>query len=376
MGHFGFLHGKVFHAHGGLEVAELQLDLPTFHVEVGELFGRMALRVKKVGDNNEGCFFPGSVFVSHLDVTQGDLVGQRGPFFGTQFAARRLLRGFFPGDKPLDGADFFSAPPVEFAMSGLVQAHEDVTLFFVHDADDEFVGAEGSVAEEEVAFVDMLEQAWSHAGIVLGRTTGLEANDATVAEVDHADKPHEGEAAAFFLGGVLGVFKLVLRRVHEGEGGSVDGFEDVPVVEIALLDPLAEGGLNTFINPFEEAFGKSDAGLAVATGVAVRDRELEGSAPVLDEAHRLAAARIALKDLSQPCPEDGGVRIVANPAFGLVLFQKINGKDRLEENGIAAEFVFDQGVTQGANCGLRTAFGSGKNCMRKVGKQRLIFHIF
>ena len=45
----------------------------------------MSLGIKEVGDDDESCFFSGSVHVSHLDVAQGESGGKLLPFFLTQF---------------------------------------------------------------------------------------------------------------------------------------------------------------------------------------------------------------------------------------------------------------------------------------------------
>ena len=271
MRHLRGFDGEVFHTEGGFEITEFHFDLPALHVEVGHFSGGIFHGVQEVGDDDEGGFFSGPVFVTHLDVAQGHLIGKLRPLFVGEFAGLWLFDGLFPGHEAFDGADFFSSAPVEFAMPGLVEAHDDVAFFPGGDSRDIFVGAEGAVAKDDVAFIDVFEQARGHPGVVLLEAACFKSFDASVAEVDHADDAHDGEAAADFLAAVLGVFFLVLQRVHEGDAGAVDGFELVPAPGIPGLDSLFEGRFDLTVDAVEKAVFDAFSGLAVCAGVASRD---------------------------------------------------------------------------------------------------------
>ena len=109
-----------------------------------------------------------------------------------------------------------------------MEAHNDVAFSLGGDSRDELVGTEGPVAEGDVPFVDVFQEARSNAGVVLSKATGFKSFDPAMTEVDHSDDAHDGEAASFFLTTVLGIAHLVFRRVHEGHGGAVDGLEGMP----------------------------------------------------------------------------------------------------------------------------------------------------
>ena len=83
--HFRSFDGEVFHPKGCLEVTKFEFDLPTLHVKVGKFLCGVGFGVEEVGDDDESCFFSGSVQVSHLDVAQGESCGKLLPFFLTQF---------------------------------------------------------------------------------------------------------------------------------------------------------------------------------------------------------------------------------------------------------------------------------------------------
>ena len=155
VGHCWGFDGEAFHSQGCLEITKFDFDLPAFHVEIRDFFGGVFNRIKEISDDDEGGFFTGSIFVTELDIAQGEGGGEIGPLLRGELASGGLLCGFFPGDESFVGADLFSFAPVEFAMTGLVKAHDDVSLFFENDTGDEFVGTEGTISEDEVAWVDV-----------------------------------------------------------------------------------------------------------------------------------------------------------------------------------------------------------------------------
>lgn len=225
MCHFRCLDGEVFHAEGCFKITKFHFDLPTFHVEVGDFFSGVFDGIEKVGDNDEGRFFACSIFIAQFDVTQGECGGQSVPFFGSEFASCGLGERLGPGDESFVGTDLFSFAPVEFTVTGLVQAHDGVALSVGDDAGDKFVGTEGPVTQDNIAFVDVFQETRGDAGVVFSKAAGLESFDTTVTEVHHSNDAHDGEATAFFLAAVLGVGSLVFERVGEGDFGAVDGFE-------------------------------------------------------------------------------------------------------------------------------------------------------
>ena len=262
--HVGSLDGEVFHAEGGLEIAEFDLDLPAFHVEVGDFFGGVFHGIQKVGDDDKGGFFSSPVFVAHLDIAQGEFVGKVLPLSVGEFAGFWFSGGLLPGDEALDGADFFSSAPVEFTMPGLVKTHHNVAFALGGDPRDVFIGAEGAVAEVDVALVDVFEQARGHPSVVFLEAAGFESFDSSMAEIDHADDAHDGEATADFLAGVLGVDRLVRRGVHQGDAGAVDGFENMSAPEVTRLGAPFEDLPDLPVEPVEKAVLDTLSGTAVS----------------------------------------------------------------------------------------------------------------
>ena len=211
---------------------------------------------------------------------------------------------------------------------------------------------------------------------MLAEATGLEAFDSSVAEVDHADDAHDGEAAAFFLAGMLGVGFLIFGGVHEGDFGSVDGFELVAAPEILGLDAGVEGLFDLLINLNEEGVFDPLSGAAVSAGVASGDWEVKDPAPRLNEAEAFGAAGVGFQELGQPCPEDGEVSKAALARGGVNFCKEGAGENVLENEGVSAKGVSDKALTNGLNRGLRTAFGSGKYGVRKAGEDGLFGHTF
>jgi len=323
VGHPGGLNIKFFHLQGGLDVAKFYFNLPPLHVEVGHLFSRIFPGVEEVGHYDQGCFFASPILIPQLDVSQGDALRQGIPLVFAEPTASGLSCWFLPGDKPLNGADFFATTPVQFAMPRLVQSHEDMASALVDDAHDEFVGAEGTVAEQEVAPVDVCEEFGSHAGIVFGGAAGLESFDPAVAEVDHANESHDRKSAAFLLAFMLGVFQLVGFGIHEGDGGAVDGFEGVAAPEVPWLDSSFEDPADLLVDAVEKTVAEAGTCPAIGACVFAGSGKFEGARPGFDKADGGGAAGISFKDLSNPSPEDGDRSKVPVTSVRLVTLEKI-----------------------------------------------------
>ena len=261
-------------------------------------------------------------------------------------------------------------------MARLVQAHEDVAFAFSDDARDEFVGTEGAVSQDEVAFINVLEQARGNACVVLGTLAGFKSSRSAVTEIDDANQAHEGKSTPCFLAAVLRVFQLIGRGIHEGDAGAVDGFEHVAPPSVASANALAEGLLNAFVNLVKIALTEASAGLAIGAGIAAGDRKLMGATPGLHEAHRFGATGIGFQNLCDPSPEDRGVSVVSLATFGFQCFKKTTGKHVPEKHGISTQGIFNEALAKGLNHGLRATLGGGKYGVRKAGEDGLFGHTF
>ena len=273
--------------------------------------------IEKVGDNDEGRFFARPIFIATPDVAQGQRGGQCFPFFGGEVTSCGLADWLGPGDESFVGADLFSFAPVEFAVAGLVQSHDDVALFFGDDAGDELVRAKGPVAQDDVTFIDVFEKARGDAGIVFSKAAGLESFDTTVTEVHHANDAHDGKATAFFLTAVLRVGFLIFHGVNEGDFGAIDGFETMTTPKVLGLDSRVERLPDFLVDLNEKAFIDSISGPAIWAGITSGNREFEDSTPGLNHAETFGAAGIGFEKLGQPSPENGDVTEAALAFCGI-----------------------------------------------------------
>ena len=378
MGHRGGFNFEAFHSHRCLEIAEFYFDLPPLHVEVGDFFGWVLQRVKEVGDHDEGCFFARSIFITHLDISQGHFVGKLRPLLGGEFTGSGLARRFTPGDEAFYGSDFFALAPIKFAVAGLVQAHEGVAFSLGHDPANVFVGAEGPVTEYEVSFVDVFEEARGDAGIVLLEAAGFKSFDPAVAEVDHSDDAHDWKAAAFFLAAVLAVDGLFFFGVNEGHTCSVDGLEFMPAPSVSVLNSALKGLLNTGVNLDQKLILNAASGTTVSAAIAPRNRQIGSAGPSLNHAQGLGAAGVRFQDLTKPCPKYGEVPKVAFTFGGIDRGEKGGREHALKNESVAAaaKRVFDKEPSSRLNRSLRAALGGGKDGVRKAGEDGLFGHAF
>lgn len=150
MRHVGAFDFEALHSKRGLEVAQLQFYIPASCVKVGEVFACMLLRIEKGGDDDEFGFVSRAVLIVEADEAQLHGFGQGLPLLAVQTGAVGAL-WTFPGDDALVGGDLPAFAPVQRLVARVVKAHEDVGSLFPA-AGDEFVGAEGAVGEQEVAF--------------------------------------------------------------------------------------------------------------------------------------------------------------------------------------------------------------------------------
>ena len=112
-------HGEELHAQRGLEIAQLQLDVPAAGVEVGQLDAFVFPVVGECRDQNQLALLLGAVFVGDLDETDFDLLRQRVPLHAGHRASGGLLRTP-PCNESFVPRDPFPLPPVQGAIPRLV----------------------------------------------------------------------------------------------------------------------------------------------------------------------------------------------------------------------------------------------------------------
>ena len=374
--HRGRLDREALHSHRGLEVTELHFDLPALHVEIAHILGRIGVRVQQVGDNDQGGLFPGPVLVSQLDVAQGHLSRKPLPLRLIQVASGRGIARPLPGNETFDGADFPAFAPIELSVAGLVKTHDDVALTLRDDSGNELERAEGAVAQNDLSGIAVFEKAGGYARVVLPEAACLETLHSAVTEVDHADDAHDGKPAADLLAGVLWIGCLIGRRVHERDGGAVDSLQEVAAPESGRLDPAGQSPTDPLVNGHEEVVRDPATGPAERAGIAARHSEPEHAVPRLDQAQRFVATGVALEDLGEPRPKYRDVAEAALPFGGVDAGKEATGKDVLENQGVSANGVFLELLSERAHRGLRPAFGGGKHSARKIGQERLSGHAF
>ena len=335
--HVGGAAAEDFHAEEGFEFAEVQLDGPALVVEFAEGFEGVELGVEEGGGDEAAC--GAETFGGELDFhdSDGEGVGEGGELFFAE--ACGWGGGFGPGLELVVGAEFFAFGDVELAP--LVESYDAVDAAILEFRDG-VIGAKASIGEEDVVFFQEVPQAAEEEAFVdVGAVFGP-LEEGAAGEGEEADEAQEGEAAAGFLGGGLGVLLLVEGSVWHGDGCAVDDF-DVAAFPEGVAGGVAFASLGDVVGDGGEGFfGKFGAGIAVGDGlwggVGVG---FGGGVPGLDAADDFAAGGSGGEDLGEEGPEDNRQAVNALAAVGALG----GGGEKFVGNGIGADgFEVAQGV--------------------------------
>ena len=153
---FGGFGAEMLHLERGFDVAKAQLDIPSLVVKGGEFDPVVGFVFEEGGGENEPFLFSAPIFIVVADEADGHGLGEGGPLVIGHGAAGGLLCRLGPGDETLMFVDFLAFAPVEFEMALLMEAHEASDSALLHGSN-EFVGAEGAVSAEEVAFLEAVK---------------------------------------------------------------------------------------------------------------------------------------------------------------------------------------------------------------------------
>lgn len=359
-------HLKELQAERGLQVAQLELNLPTPGIEFGQRQVFVFIGIQQRGCQDEIAQLPGAVFKAHLNETHFHRLGQGVPLRLAEVAGLWELVRLAPRDPPGKAAELPAPAPVELPVPGVMQAHEHVAAS-LSDLRYQLVRTEGAIPQEQVAFTHMIDQPVGHAGLVLAEVGALDGFPAVVTEVEQAGDAHDREAAARLLGGRLRIGLLVGFRVHQLERTAVDGLQLEAPPEVFFSPSAPQRVEHAPVDVLEEIFAHPAASLTVAAGVALRHGQAGFLVPALQEPQGLQAGSIAFQNLGEPGPEDRHVTEAALAFGGIDGGQELRGQDFAEEHGVAAQGIPDHAGPEPSGADLQAALGGGNNGGRKVG---------
>ena len=173
--------------------------------------------------------------------------------------------------------------------------------------------------------------------------------------IENAHDAHDRKAAAGLLRRGLRVDRLVLNRVIELHGASVQRFDHQALVFVLLAD----AGVGPVIGPLPDELQQAQldpvARLAVGARVGAWTLQAGVRAPRLHQADRLGTRCVGLEDLRQPSPENRHVVVVTLAFRGRVPVKEIGGQDVAELHRVGGDGGICQRLAPGCENGLKAA---------------------
>ena len=170
-------------------------------------------------------------------------------------------------------------------------------------AGDEFVGAEGTVGQQEIVRLQMACQHGGGLGVMLGVRAGLDVLPAAMTEIEQADDAHGGETTAGLLHGWLRIEPLVFPGVHQVDGTAIHRHQGESAPLVFPTDAAGKLPADALVNGLDEGKVQPAAGLAITGGIRRGNRQIAAVTPALDKSHGLLTGGVGFKDLGEPSPE-------------------------------------------------------------------------
>ncbi len=331
--HGGALAAQSVHAHGGLDVSEVEFDLPALTEELGERLGWETLGIEECGDEADVTGAEARDGNSEAELAQAQLARQAlEEVFGQGGSG---LRGSLPDDEMVVASEAFGG--LGGLRSPLMEAKDHVHSA-LGELGDGGEGTEGAVCEHHVSGPEEAPEAAEQAAVVNAERTSHGGQGRAGSQAEQSAHPHDGEAAAGLLPGGLRPEALVGWGIRHRDAGGVHHANATP--HPAVVGPhesfKPQGDLAG--NPQQPRIRQASPRLAVGAGGGAGRRLAQRQAKGLDLLERVAAGKRRSHDLEEEPPEGHHRRIGAlalRRGKTLQFQQRAEGPKQLFEGALA-----------------------------------------
>ena len=268
---------------GGLNVAEVQFDLPAAAVQLDDGLIGILFCIKQGGGQNH-IFGPKTGFahaVAHDAHCKG--LGQRAPQRG----------------RPVGTALGFG-PVFEAGLGFLARTESDHDVeLLLHQAGEEGPAAEATIGHDDFAGQQPGEQLTGQAGVMHLPVAEHEVREMTGGQTEQADQFASGEPTAGQL--TCGVVELasVFLCIRHGHTGAVQNSHGTAQPQIRSLGLGFKPGTESFKGFCDQSKIESTPRLTVGAGAIIRSDLTPGQKPRLHPAHRFTATAAPVHHLPQ-----------------------------------------------------------------------------
>ena len=234
--HRGRKAAEHIHAHGGLDVAEEQLDGPSAHVQLGQIVCAVAERIGQGRNEDKRLGAEPRDRDMDMQEAQGKRAGRPSPF-GAR-ASRRALLGLVPEDESILRPEAFAVAPV--AAASLMLADHGVDLHALKRGDIA-VRAEGAIGEDDIAGTEEGEEPAEELAFMNAQGSFGPVQQGAGGQRETTDDLGNREAATGLLIGRLRENTLIGRCIGHGHAGPIDDFDRASTPALIVRDVSFQG---------------------------------------------------------------------------------------------------------------------------------------